>query len=296
MISWLKQRLVPLLQDTFRRWGEDDGMLLSAAMAYYAAFSLFPLCLVLIAGLGLVMRFSSKAQNAQEQLISLVSENTSSWLAGQLQTILAGVETNAALGGPLGLLVLLAAAIGIFVQLDTIFDRIWGAQRRKQQGMLGSVKRALVERLTAFLMLLGLGGLLVVLFLADMVLAGLRPYVSQLPAGNYAWQGIQLIISLSLNAILFGALYKALPKERVAWRDAFAGGVLVALVWELGQQVLAPFVIGEKYSAYGVVGSFIAVMIWMYYASAMVFLGAEFVQALQAQRSEDDRKITGFGG
>jgi membrane protein len=87
-------------------------------------------------------------------------------------------------------------------------------------------------------------------------------------------------MTLVLNAVLFGTLYKVLPRAPVRWREALAGGVLVAVIWRLGLLVLTPFLIGEKYSAYGVVGSFIAIMIWMYYASAVVFLGAEFVQVL----------------
>ncbi|HWC88066.1 MAG TPA: hypothetical protein VG433_00360, partial [Pirellulales bacterium] len=44
------------------------------------------------------------------------------------------------------------------------------------------------------------------------------------------------------------------------------------------RQVLAVMVIGGRYSAYGVVGTFIAMMVWVYYAAAVLFLGAEFVK------------------
>jgi membrane protein len=283
MFSWLRHQFVPTLRATFHGWSEDDGPLLSAAMAYYAAFSLFPLCLVLIAILGLVTRFWPKAANAKEELLGLIGDNTSLWLADQLQSILNGVETNAGLGGPIGLATLVIAAIGIFMQLEGIFDRIWRQEPPKQRGILAAVKNALFDRLSAFLMLLGVGGLLVVLMLADVVLAGVRPYVVKLPAGNTAWIAFQLLVSLVLNALLFAILYKVLPKTPIGWREALSGGLLVAVIWEIGQFVLVPLVIGQKYSAYGVVGSFIAVMLWMYYASAVLFLGAEFVQALNRQ-------------
>ena len=147
MYGWLRHRLVPTLRDTFRAWSEDDGPLLSAAMAYYAAFSLFPLILVLISVLGLVMRFSDKVQNSQQKLLEVVGENTSPWLADQLEAMLAGVETSASLNAPVGLLVLIAAAIGIFMQLEAIFDRIWREEKPKQRGMVAAVKRALFDRL-----------------------------------------------------------------------------------------------------------------------------------------------------
>src|SRR5688572_29403736 len=103
MFDWLRHRLIPTIRDTFKAWSEDEGPLLSAAMAYYAAFSLFPLCLVLISILGMVMRFSRGAQNAESQLLDLVGQNTTPWLAEQLDAILGGVKTNAGLGGPIGL-------------------------------------------------------------------------------------------------------------------------------------------------------------------------------------------------
>jgi membrane protein len=283
MFDWLRHRLVPTVRDTFKAWSEDEGPLLSAAMAYYAAFSLFPLCLVLISILGVVLRFWSGAENAQAQLLELVGQNTTPWLADQLQAILAGIEANAGLGGPIGLVMLTGAAIGIFMQLEKIFDRIWREEPQPSTGIVGAIKRALFDRLSAFLMLLGVGLLLVVLLLADVVLASIRIYVVQLPAGQNAWTLLQLLVSVLLNALLFTVLYKVLPKQSVGWREALAGGVLVAVIWEAGQLILAPLVIGEKYSAYGVVGSFIAVMLWMYYASAVLFIGAEFVQILWRQ-------------
>jgi membrane protein len=286
MIAWIRTQAWPVLADTYRRWSEDDCSLLAAAMAYYAAFSLFPLCLLLISGLGFAMRYLPKADSAREELLQAISQNASPWVAAQLGQMLANVETNAPLNAPLAVAGLVIAAIGIFVQLDYMLDRIWGTDAPQARGVVAALRRALVDRLTAFLLLLALGGLLIALLLVDVVLSGLRRYVEQLPAGMHAWEGLQLAISVALNALLFGTLYRVLPRRKVRWRKAMAGGLLVAIIWRLGLLLLTPFLIGEKYSAYGVVGSFIAIMIWMYYASAAVFLGAEFVQALSRHSAQ----------
>ena len=91
---------------TWTGWRRNDGTLLSAATAYYAAFSLFPLCLVLIAGLGFFGRYSAFVQTEQRDLLDHVAKNVSPWLAGELEGILTGVQAQALLGGPLGLLAL----------------------------------------------------------------------------------------------------------------------------------------------------------------------------------------------
>ena len=93
-------------------------------MAYYAAFWLFPLCLVLISILGFMLRFSQDAGNAQGVLLQQVHQQAGPWLADQLQALLAGVKENAGLSGPLGAVTLLAAAIVVFFELDYIFGRI----------------------------------------------------------------------------------------------------------------------------------------------------------------------------
>jgi len=281
MLTWLRQTVWPIILRTWEGWNKDDGFLLSAAMAYYAAFSLFPLCLILIALLGLVMRFSPVAQDSQQQLLEVVSQNASPWLAARLSDLLAGVEERAGVSGPIGIFTLLLAAIGAFMQFENMFDRIWGsADTGPAKGWLATLGSALYDRFSAFLMLLAVGGLIMLLFFADFVLAAVRPYVVEFPAGVTAWRWGQSGLTIVFNSLLFAIIYKTLPKAPVPWRPALVGGLAVALVWELGQQVLAMFVIGENYTAYGLVGSFIAIMIWAYYASAIVFLGAEFVQAI----------------
>lgn len=279
-----------VLRKTWAGWQRDDGLLLSAAMAYYAAFSLFPLCLVLISVLGFVMRLSAQAQDARQQLFREVERHAGPWLAEQLETLLAGVSSHAGLGGPVGLVTLLLAAIGIFLQLNYIFDKIWGTGSATARGWLGSIRAVLLGRLTAFLMLLAAGGLLVAIFLAGMVRAAIRSYVVKLPAGQMVWHWWEIAVTLAGNALLFALLYKVLPKAPIRWRHALAGGVFVSAIWFLGQRVLVVLVIGEIYSAYGVVGSFIAVMLWLYYASTTVFLGAEFVRTLGDEAASGERR------
>jgi membrane protein len=283
MLHGLTHRLWPALRTTYENWTKDGGWLLSAAMAYYVAFSLFPLLLVLLSLLGIVARYSPLVQDSQQDLLTAVAQNADPWLADQLRAMLSSVKDKAGVGGPIGLVTLILAAMGIFAQLDSIFDRIWNVPPPKKTGILASIKRTLYDRGAAFLMLLGAGGMVVLIMLVDFALSAVRTYAVELPAGQWAWEFVQRLVTLTLNTLLFAALYKFLPKAPVRWREALAGGLLVALIWELGKLAFSRFIIGEKYSAYGVVGSFIGVMLWVYYASAAIFLGAEFVQTLCRQ-------------
>ena len=286
MLLWGRFWLWPALRRTYSHWQEDEGSMMAAAMAYYAAFSIFPLCLVLISGLGYVMRYSAAAQNEKQQLLQVVAENTTPQLAEQLGTMLDGVRTRAGLGGPLGLAGLLLAAIGIFTQLEFIFARMWDVPDREPASFWKSVRRALYDRLLAFVLLLGLGSLVIAVFIANLALASVRSYAVQIPAGQTAWGVIQVAANLAINIVAFGIMYRVLPRVSVRWRAAFGGAILAGLIWEVGQQLLARVIIADRYSAYGVVGAFIALMLWMYYASAVVLLGGEFVRAISGSRLE----------
>jgi membrane protein len=288
MLLWGRFWLWPALRRTYSHWQEDEGSMMAAAMAYYAAFSIFPLCLVLIAGLGYVMRYSAAAQNEKQQLLQVVADNTTPELAEQLGAMLDGVRMRAGLGGPVGLAGLLLAAIGIFTQLEFIFARMWDVPDKEPASFWKSVRRALYDRLLAFLLLLGLGSLVVAVFIANLTLTSLRSYAERLPAGHTAWATIQTSANLAINIVAFGIMYRVLPRVSVRWRAAFGGAILAGVIWEVGQQLLARVIIADRYSAYGVVGAFIALMLWMYYASAVVLLGGEFVRAISGSRQEEE--------
>jgi membrane protein len=272
------------LRATVDRWNHDDGWLLSAAMAYSAAFSLFPLCLILIAGLSWVSRMSPALHARRIELVEIVRQNAGPWVADQLHGLLQGVDMNAGYGGPLGIATLGIGAIGIFLQFDAIFDRIWNTTAEPITGFFSLIHRLLIDRIAAFIMLVALGVLLIGISIANFAADGVKQFVDTLPAGAVAWSVIQPGIALAVNAVVFTLIYKFLPKVRVGFLESMIGGVFVSIVWQIGTHVLTRIVISSKYSAYGVVGSFVAIMAWMYYASIVIFLGAELVQVIWRKR------------
>ena len=294
MLGGAARRVWRVLVRTGEGWSRHDGTLLSAAMAYYGAFCLFPLCLVLIAILGFLARFSARVQDARQELVRLAAEGISPWLAGQLDLLLQGVETHAGLGGPIGLAALLLGALGIFMQLDYTFAKIW-EKDPGPRGWLAAIRSALHGRLTAFLMLLGTGVLLAAVFVADLALAAVRVRAGEVPAGRTLWQVFQWAIPIVSYTLLLSLIYKTFPRAPVRWREALTGGLVAGAVWFAGQALLVRFAIGDSYTAYGVVGSFVALMLWFYYASAVVFLGAELVRAigLESQLSATGPRAAG---
>ena len=285
MTTWLKTKLRQLRQ-ALKRWKYDDGSLLAASLAYYATFSFFPLLLILISVLGFALRFSSGAQDAQRELLNLLGQNTSTLLAGHVETALAEIRTNAVVTGPLGLVTLLLTAIVIFTQLEAALDRIWNVDKTRSKGIILAIRNALFYRLRAFLMLIGMGLLVLAAFVGGIVVSAVRPLAIDLAGGGLVWNLIQILTGVGLNWLLLTVIYKVLPKGRVRWSEASGGGVVAAVLWEAGRQLLALLLVGKKYSVYGVVGSLMALMLWIFFASNVFLLGAEYVRVISGDRGE----------
>lgn len=269
------------LYTTYTQFQKDDALELAAATAYYMALSFFPLMLILLAGTGLVMRSTGWGRDTREATLQLLSDQVAPSAASQVEAAIAAVETNAAVGGPIGLLSLLVASLAIFAQFDKAFDKVWNVPPKPAQGILETIRGILLERFRAFVMLLCLGLGVIAAFVLNMAISAFTKFASPwLAIPPVLWTVATLAVAVGLNWLLFTAVYKALPKARVRWSEAARGGLLASVIWEIGRRVLAALVIGANYTAYGVVGAFIAVLLWVYYALATLFFGAEYVQLI----------------
>ena len=91
-------------------------------------------------------------------------------------------------------------------------------------------------------------------------------------------------LSVLVLATLFGASFRILPDGDVAWRDVAVGAVVTAILFVLGKLVVTLYLThASVIGAYGVAGSLVFFLVWIYYSAAIFFLGAEFTQ-LWAQR------------
>ena len=252
---WIRN-FFPNLRDAGVRWSEDDASSLAASVAYYLALSLFPMMLLLTSGFGIFLQFSKTGKKAEEQILSMVETHASPIIKKQFEQVLTQLQSHSIVSGPFGFVAATLAAIGIFAQIDRGFDRIFRIPVEKDANVRRTIYRVMKSRFLAFLMLAGLGGTILVMFAAGMVLAQFRSLTtSTVPSMNYLFGVFELGSTVVANGLLFSLVYRWLPKRYVCWQDAIRGGLLAACIWELGRGILGVFLIGMRYSsAYGAVG------------------------------------------
>jgi len=270
-----------------RRWQQDDGSSMAAAVAYYLALSLFPMLLLLTSGVGIAMRYTRLGQDAEKQILLVVHEHCSPSLEVQVRDVLLQLREQSVVGGPVGLLTAIIAAIGVFYQFERAFDKIWRIPPQAKTGMAQLVVRVISERLKAFLLLAGLGLVILGILAANVAIGAVREWMTHFHISGTAVVAVMdALTTVTLNSLAFGGLYRWLPKRPVLWRDALRGGLLVSLIWEVGRQILSVFLIGMRYTtAYGAIGSFIALLLWFYWGMTILFFGAEYVQVLSRRHS-----------
>lgn len=283
---WFRQ-LFPNLRDAAIRWTEDDASSLAASVAYYLALSLFPMMLLLTSGLGLVLQFTHIGKSAEAKILSTLENQASPVVKVQVEQVLEQLRNHSIITGPFGLAAAMLAAASVFCQIDRGFDKIFHIPIKKETDLRRTLFRVMRYRFTAFLMLLGVGGIVLGLFAGSTLVTQLRSVTdSTLPSLAHAFGIFDFLFEFLSNSLLFAIVYRFVPRKRIQWSDAMRGGFLAAAIWELGRIVLGVFLIGMRYTtAYGAIGSFIALLLWCYYGICILFFGAEYVQVLEKRRA-----------
>jgi membrane protein len=276
--------LFPVIKQSFKGFSDDDCPTMAAALSYYTVFSLPPLLLLLLTVLGAVL----EPQDIQGTLETQMTEIMGPAGAGQVQTILANADrpgSGATLPAVLSLIALLLGATGVFGQLQAALNQAWGVAPDPSKG---GIKSMLVKRAFGVGMVLGLAFILLVSLVVSAVLSAFGDQLSRfLPAGLSAptLEAINFLGSLAIITLLFGAIFKILPDARIAWSDVRVGAVVTAVLFVGGKFVLGLY-LGRSNpgQAFGAAGALALMLVWIYYSSMIVLLGAEFTQAWAEHR------------
>ncbi|HEU5014739.1 MAG TPA: YihY/virulence factor BrkB family protein [Roseiflexaceae bacterium] len=269
-----------LLQETWAEFQDDEAGQRGAALSYYSMFSIFPLVLLLVAIIGFVLR-SPDNQSAQQQVLDAVARNISPSISNTLAQALSAVKSQAGGATIIGLITLLLGASGVFQQLDLTMNKIWNVPPKQSAGgILGTIMSTVRDRLVSFGMVLSLGFLLIVSLALTVVTQALNGVLQNIPLiGGVSGEIFGIISTLLLNTLIVALIFKYLPRTSVQWGDVIAGAAVTAVIWEIAKRLLALYMSRSSYtSAYGLIGSVLVLMTWIYFTSQILFLGAEFTQ------------------
>jgi len=245
-----------------RRFTEADVMTQAASLAFYTLLSLAPLLVLLL------WLTASLYPPAQQALVGQIGDLAGHSVAEVADTVIANATAQPDLGslaGAWSLLLLFIGATVVFAQLQGALNRIFRADLQRFDGALGWLKK----RIFSAGVVLALGFLLIVSMVATTALQVVFAHLpSLLPAVGY-------VSTLLLYTLGFAFLYHYLPDRPVAWRQAFGGGAITAVLFTLGRYGIGLYIANAAPgSAYGSMGTLVIMLVWVYYASVVFFAGA----------------------
>ncbi len=266
--------VVALLREVIQQWQEDRAVAHGAALAYYTLFSMAPLLMLVIAVVGLV--FGRKAAQGQivDQIQGLMGADGARVIEGMIAK--AGRPASGIVASVVSLVTMLFGASGVFGQLQSSLNLILRAPVARTRGVSGAVR----QRVATFGLVIAMAFLLLLSLVLSAAVAALHGWLSkQLPILSITLPWLNLALSFLVGTALFALLYKALPQAKLAWRDVWLGAAVTSVLFGFGKGAIGLYLgrAGAR-SVYGAAGSLVIVLLWVYYSSQILFLGAEFTE------------------
>jgi membrane protein len=261
-----------LIKETFAKWYEDHPAQRGAAMAFYAIFAIAPLLVIAVALAGAIFGI----QATENQIAGALQEFVGPEFATAIQATIrdASRPQSGRLPTLVGLLTLLLGALGVVGELKNTLNTIWHVKPQPGSRMLSWLK----DQLFLLLMVMGLGFFLLLSLVASTASTAVSKSVSELIRASASfWQWVDLLVSFVLMTFLVAVIYKVVPAVRIAWRDAWVGATITAILFTLGKWLIGWYLVHSSIaSAYGAAGSIIVILLWVYYSAQVCLIGAEF--------------------
>jgi len=279
-------RAASVIRETVENWSIDRAPRLAAAIAYYAMFAIAPLLVIIVAIAGAAFGESAVRGEVQEALTGVLGASTAQFLEEIVLSI--NTEQAGGLATILSIALLFFGAMGVFGALQDALNTIWGVQPHLST-VRSSVVFFLQSRLLAFLMVLLIGGALLIFIALSSVISGLITLADD--TGMLTGftptllRILDVTLSVSVITVFFAMIFKFLPDAYVGWSDVFFGALVTALLFVVGETLLGLYLgSGAVASIFGVAGSLVVLLVWVYYSAQILLLGAEFTQVFARRR------------
>ena len=268
-------KLVHYIKQVVAEFTADDIFKYSASLAYYTVFSVAPLLVIIISLSGFLFGKNAIEGQVYAQLNHLIG----SVAAIQIQDTIKNIHLtgNSFFASVLSILILLIGATSIFGEIQDSINKIWGLRVKTKRIWW----KLILNRLLSFSLILSIGFIVIITLILNTLLNAFGDFITRYIKGYsvYFIEITEAVLSFAVSAFLFSLLFKILPDAKIKWKDVLIGGVVTALFFTLGKMGIGYYLGKSNISTlYGAAGSIIIFMLWVYYSSVILYLGAEFTK------------------
>ena len=271
-------RYLRLLGCAATHWISNNSSTTGAALAFYCAFSLAPLLVILLTLAGWVVGATAAYGQVTDQLEALFGRATAKII---LEAVKSSQKTEGLISTVVSIATLLIGASSVLTALESALERIWTTEALPT-GWRGWIR----TRVLSFAYILALGFLLLVSLTVSTGISNVRAYAVEHHAIAVSLIGaVDILASLAIVSSLFALIYRYMPVRRTPWKVVIAGGLLTAILFDIGRWGIGLYLAhSTQPSAYGAAASFVALLLWLYYTAQIFLFGAEFTACLAGHR------------
>jgi len=222
------------------------------------------------------------------KVFSVLEDFVGNDTAVQLQEIIknASISGKSTVAAIISGFTLLLGETTVFGDIQDSINNIWGLKAKPKKGWV----KMLQNRLLSFSVIASLGFLLLV----SLAISGIIEAISSSLQAQYPdmtvviFYIINLILTLGISTLIFGVIFKVLPDAKIKWKDVFAGALITGILFMLGKFAISLYISQTKVgSTYGAAGSLVILIVWVYYSSLILYMGAEFTKAYAVEYGSD---------
>lgn len=269
MIYW------QVFKKTLKEYKIQEAMNYSSSIAFYLIFSL-PAILVITVSVAssayaddvvrtnLIQQFETLFGPESAEVIDRILSNAdgigSSWITKIV-----------------GLVTLLISATTVFASLQDGLNCIWGLESKPEKNLFNFIK----NRLLSLAMAISMGFLLLISLVLDTFLSiSDELLINAFSESTFTLvAALNAVIGFTIITLVFASILKILPDAKIGWKDVLSGAILTTIIFSIGKYAIGYYLgTSNLMSVYGAAGSFVLLLVWVYFSSMILFFGATYTE------------------
>lgn len=273
-----------ILRETLKCYSEKRIAKLSGSLAYFTVFSMGPLLVVILSFASIFLSREAIEEQTFAELVRFVGSDTAAQLKEMIKNT--AVQEHSRVAAIVGSVMLSIGATTVFSEIQDSINQIWSIKPKPKLSILHYLK----NRILSFSIVVSLGFLLLVSLAISAFIEALNSRLQLLFPGFSVTivYAINLLLSMGMSTLIFAIIFRVLPDAHISWKDVRTGACCTAILFMAGKFAISLYISRTKIgSTFGAAGSLVVLLVWIYYSSLILYLGAAFTKVYALQLGEE---------
>jgi membrane protein len=263
--------LIEFVKEIYQIWVTEKPDQLAAALAYFGMFSFAAVIYIAFRIAGIFIDEAAAAERFYTRVATVLGSETATFIQESVAALSSANTGGSLIVTIISVVSLLFAAMGLFLQLKYVLNRVWQVPIIQRGQRFALIRRYFF----AFIVVIALGLLIILGTVFSVVLAWFGSVINQYTNANYLLFALEILALIGASVLAHAFIYKMLPDLKISWRDVWLGSFVAAFLFAIGGVVIGLyFKIAGVGSAFEAAGAFAVLMIAIYYFAQIFLIGA----------------------